>query len=327
MASVDPAGPVFPSVAARAGHYESFYLKANHPSEPVAVWIRYTVHKRPRAAPRGSLWFTLFDATAPGPRAMKVTTEAVDAKGGAYVRIGDAHFAPGSVVGAAAEVSWELAYEGDQDPLLHLPKGWMYRAPLPRTKLMSPHPDVLVAGTVRAGSHELTLDGWRGMVGHNWGSRHAERWIWMHAAFTGAEGPTWLDVALGRIKVGPWVTPWVASGALCVDGVRHRVGGPGEARRTEVRETPTRCEFAIPGDEVSVQGKVSSEPGNFVGWVYADPDGSEHHTLNCSISDMKLTASRPGREPLELACGGAAAYELGMRERDHGMVLQPFPDG
>jgi hypothetical protein len=24
---------------------------------------------------------------------------------------------------------------------------------------------------------------------------------------------------------------------------------------------------------------------------------------------------------------GAAAYELGMRERDHGIPIQPFPDG
>jgi hypothetical protein len=36
---------------------------------------------------------------------------------------------------------------------------------------------------------------------------------------------------------------------------------------------------------------------------------------------------RPGRDPLELACAGGAAYELGMRERDHGVPLQPYPDG
>jgi hypothetical protein len=28
-----------------------------------------------------------------------------------------------------------------------------------------------------------------------------------------------------------------------------------------------------------------------------------------------------------LALRGGAAYELGMRERDHGMEIQPFPDG
>jgi hypothetical protein len=31
--------------------------------------------------------------------------------------------------------------------------------------------------------------------------------------------------------------------------------------------------------------------------------------------------------PLELATAHGAAYELGMRERDHGMPIQPYPDG
>ena len=47
--------------------------KACHPSEPLGVWIRYTVHKRPGAEPKGSLWFTLFDASAEAPQATKLT--------------------------------------------------------------------------------------------------------------------------------------------------------------------------------------------------------------------------------------------------------------
>ena len=62
----------FPDVEAKAGHYESFYLKASDPAAPRGIWIRYTVHKRPGEAPRGSLWFTLFGPE--GPRAVKVTT-------------------------------------------------------------------------------------------------------------------------------------------------------------------------------------------------------------------------------------------------------------
>ena len=64
-----------------------------------------------------------------------------------------------------------------------------------------------------------------------------------------------------------------------------------------------------------------------VGWVYADPDGSEHNSLNCSIADMTLDVERDGGAPLRLELTGGAAYELGVRERDHGVQLQPFPDG
>jgi len=37
--------------------------------------------------------------------------------------------------------------------------------------------------------------------------------------------------------------------------------------------------------------------------------------------------SRPGRPPLSLRVEGGAAYELGMREHDHGVTIQPFTDG
>ena len=40
----------------------------------------------------------------------------------------------------------------------------------------------------------LRVDGWRGLVSHNWGSQHAERWIWMHCALENG----WLELVLGR---------------------------------------------------------------------------------------------------------------------------------
>lgn len=75
-----------------------------------------------------------------------------------------------------------------------------------------------------------------------------------------------------------------------------------------------------------MRGHVGADERNFVGWIYADPDGSEHHTVNCSIADMTLTVERKGRGDVTLELRGAAAYELGMRERDHGMAIQAFAD-
>jgi hypothetical protein len=319
----------FPDVPRAAGHYESFYLKASHPSEPVSVWIRYTVHKRPGEEPVGSLWFTLFDASADGPHAAKVTEPGPSSGPDRYVQVGDSRFEPGRVSGTALDAAWELEYDSPEPPLFHLPREWMYTAKVPRTKLLSPYPGATFSGRVSAGGRTVELDGWPGMVGHNWGSEHAERWIWMHGArFEGPGGEQcWLDVALGRIKLGPLTTPWLANGALSLDGERHRLGGPERLFGTEVGETPRSCEFVLPGKGVTVRGTVGSQERNFVGWVYADPDGSEHHTVNCSIADMTLAVTRPGRAEVTLELRGGAAYELGMRERDHGMRIQPFPDG
>ena len=319
----------FGAIPLADGHYESFYLKAADPERQTGVWIRYTVHKRPGSAPTGSLWFTLFGEGP--PVAVKQTLPAVGAGEDEYIHVGDAVFSPGAVRGAAEgegrSASWDLAFEGGGEPLHHLPREWMYRAALPRTKLLSPHPGARFSGSVEAGGRRVELDGWRGMVGHNWGAQHAERWIWMHGAGFAQDGDAWLDAALGRIKVGPLTTPWIANGVLSLDGQRHRLGGPLRARSTEVRETPQRCEFVLPGEGITVQGTVEAERERFVGWVYADPDGSEHHTVNCSVADMHLAVSRPGRPPLTLDVQSGGTYELGMREHDHGMEIQPFPDG
>jgi hypothetical protein len=74
-------------------------------------------------------------------------------------------------------------------------------------------------------------------------------------------------------------------------------------------------------------GTVEAPRKDLVGWVYADPGGGRHDTVNCSIATMRLFVHRPGRDRVELECDGGAAYELGMREHDHGVPLQPYPDG
>jgi hypothetical protein len=320
---VEPTEARFPGVPAKSGHYESFYLKACYPSRPLGVWIRYTVHKRPGEAANGSLWFTLFDASAPGPRAAKVTLPGPEAGGGDWIGVGESRLREGEAAGSVgAGVSWELLFGSDERPLLHLPRDWMYRARLPRTKLLSPAPAARFDGRLTVDGREIAVDGWRGMVGHNWGAQHAERWIWLHGVTSGGD---WLDAAIGRIKLGPITTPWVANGAVSLGGERHVLGGPG--RKAQVTEAPDRCEFLVKGKDVRLRGGVSAAPKDFVGWVYTDPDGGEHHTVNCSVADMRVQVERDGRSPVELEVAGGAAYELGMREHDHGMEIQPYPDG
>jgi hypothetical protein len=311
--------------------YESWYLKASHPTEPLGLWIRYTTHQKPGQPEQGSLWFTLFGPD--GPQAAKVTPppEALSRDGGQFLRIGDSFFADGQVRGQALEARWELTFEHSEPELRHLPREWMYNAPIPRTKLVSPFPAAMFSGTARFGDRSVELDHWPGMVGHNWGAQHAERWIWMHGiGFDGREADTWIDAAIGRIKIGPWTTPWIANGVISIDGERHRLGGIERARATKIEERPDGCRFRLPGPELAIEGTIGAPRDQFVGWIYADPDGSEHNTVNCSIAELSVTAQRtasPAASPIRLTTAHGGAYELGMRETDHGMPIQPFPDG
>ena len=331
---------IFPTVPMRVGMYESFYLRAVSPEEPVGIWIRHTVRKAPGQRPTGSVWCTVFDARRGRPFMHKLTTEELSAPAGRWIAVGESVMGAGESQGSCGEARWSLRFSSEETELRHLSPSWLYRTPLPRTKLTSPAPTASFDGVLElAGRDAIELHNWPGMVGHNWGSEHAERWIWLHAlAFENA--PTvWLDVALGRLKLGGRMTPWVANGALSLDGSRHRLGGL-RARGTRVAESARGCSLALAGERgLTVTARVDVPADSAAGWRYADPDGEKsevggtategggHDVVNCSIAAVELTVTMPGAGPgTIMRAEHSGAYELGMRERDHGVPLAPFAD-
>jgi hypothetical protein len=281
------------------------------------VGIRNMFLLPPASAPAGSLWCTVWDAAAGPPVAVKSSPGI--ATPGAWIEIAGARFGPDAVAGRATagphSAAWDLTVTGAAAPLRHLPHPRLYDAPLPRTKLESPAPAARISGTVEAGGRRLELDGWPGMLGHNWGAQHAERWLWLHGiGFDGAPD-AWLDLAVGRVRIGPVTLPWVANGALHVDGRRRPLGGL--RAKAEVDARPGDATVVL--DDVRIH--VSAPLEQTVAWVYADPPGGEHQSLNCSIAALEVTLA--GRT-LVTAHGGV--YELGIRERDHGVALAQFPD-
>jgi hypothetical protein len=326
-------GARFPQVAARAGHYESFYIKACRPGGGQGIWIRHTVHKRPGAEPNASIWFVLFDREAEGARATKITVPAAElsAPAGSWIKVDGAEIGPGRAAGAidtdAVKASWDLTFSGDAEPCKYLPSDRLYETRLPKTKFVAPFPDARFDGRLEIGGKMIELTGWPGMIGHNWGTEHAERWVWLEG--TGFEGSpdTYFDAGAARIKLGPWTTPWIPSGILMLEGKAHRLGGFGQIRDATIEESVGECSFALPGKDIVVRGRVSAPRKDFVGWIYADPKGPEHNTINCSVADLELTIERPALPSIQLSLPAGAAYEFGMRETDHGIPIQPYPDG
>ena len=172
----------------------------------------------------------------------------------------------------------------------------------------------------------MELDGWPGMIGHNWGAEHAERWIWMHGTAFDAQPDAWLDATIGRIKLGPWTTPWVANGCLSLDGVRHRLGGLGKTRAVKVDERPERATFTLPGDGIVVRGEVvrPARRRRRLGLQRPRRSAAPHRPLRDRRHDADGRAARPAAAQLDRR--GGATYELGMREHDHGIPIQPFTD-
>jgi hypothetical protein len=72
---------------------------------------------------------------------------------------------------------------------------------------------------------------------------------------------------------------------------------------------------------------VNAEARDIGARVYADPGGPGPKTHKSSSADHERNGASKGEPPLRLECVGAAAYELGTRDTDHGIPLQPYPDG
>src|SRR5580704_802984 len=233
--------------------YESWFVSAGDPVSPQALWIRHTRH-RPRQGPESfALWCAVIDPDPGQPPAMVKQVFSAFPPGAAG--------GPGRFRGQAAlgqrTARWDLAITGGQPPLRPLRPPILYRAPLPRTKLEATVPDGQVTGMLDIGGREVSVSGWRGTAGHNWGSEHADSWVWLHAADFVTVPQAWLDLVLARIRVGPARSPWTAMGALCLGGERILLGGLGRRPRADAR--PGRLTASIPSPGARLQLSVTTD--------------------------------------------------------------------
>jgi hypothetical protein len=330
--------PRYAGVPVDAGLYESLYFTAHHPTEPQALWVRHTVLKPPGGPPRASLWCTWFGGGAGGVRAAKVTTPVVSTTDDRALEIGDhGWIGPGGAAGAVdldtLQARWNVEFRDPEAPFPHLPRPWMYRAPLPRTKSISASPQLTLAGHLVADGETIDVSGWPCTIGHNWGAEHAERWIWIHAdadadAHAGAAdgfGPVWLDAIVGQVRLGRVTTPWIANGAVSIAGHRHRLGGLRHGVATPVTVHDRSATVVLRGSGITVEARADLELQDCVAWAYADPAGHAREVVNSSVARAHLTIGRPGGAAVE-ATAPASAFELGARRRAFDVPLQPFAD-
>lgn len=303
-----------------SGGYESWFVSARDPASPRALWIRHTRH-RPRHGPESAaLWCTRLDRAA-GQRLVVVkqvfSALPPDAAAGPRRFRGDAAM-------GQRTARWDLDITGGQEPLRPLRPAALYRAPLPRTKLEAPVPDGLVTGTLEVDGHQVDVSSWRGTVGHNWGTEHADTWVWLHAADFGAAPDCWLELVLARIRIGRARSPWTAMGALSLGGQRIPLGGLG--RRPGVDAQPGRLTASVPAPGARLALSVTTDGEDAVAVSYADPPGGHRGVTHAALAAVDLTLRRRGGRELILA-SSHGAYEFGTSQEMRGIVPQPLPEG
>lgn len=311
----------------QAGHYESFYQRANHPDRPLAFWIRYTIFA-PAGDPAGAvgeLWAVAFDGETGDHRAAKVQVPIADcafARDRFAARVGSASLEPGRLAGSAGELSWNLTYAGDERPALLLPPK-LYGGSFPKAKSLVTLPLARYSGDYSVAGRAIEVDGWIGSQNHNWGSQHTDRYAFGQVAGFDGEPDTFLEVATVRARVaGPVMTPWLTTLVLRHRGVAHSLVDVRRALRARGKYRYFDWEFASGDDAVEISGRISAGRQAFVGLRYANPPGGAKTCLNTKIGSAEVTIrDRRTGHAETLRASDRALFEILTDDTHHGVPI------
>jgi hypothetical protein len=301
------------------GHYESSWLRANHPSRPLAFWIRYTLFS-PRGRPQdaiGELWCIWSDGETRTLTAVKREVPMAECRfaGDRFdIAVADARLEQGALAGwaqaAGNRIEWDLHYGGGAAPLFHLPQA-LYDKPLPKAKSLVGLPLAVFNGQLRVNGEVMRVDRWVGSQNHNWGSQHTDHYAYGQVAGFDNAPDSFLEIATARIRLGPLWTPWMTPLVLRHDGREYALNGLGRALRNRGRFGYFDWHFTAKDDAVRIAGRIHAPREFFVGLRYYNPPGADKCCLNSKLAACELTLAdkRSGRTQT-LTTAHRAAFEI-----------------
>jgi hypothetical protein len=275
------------------GHYESFYLRANHPDRPLAFWLRYTIFApagRPSDA-LGELWAVWFDGETGRHTAAKVevplsqcrfATDAFD------VRVAEAELNATHLRGQCGDVGWDLRYSGGEPPL-YLLAARLYRGGFPKAKSLVSLPLARFTGSVTVAGQAVAIDGWVGSQNHNWGSRHTDRYAFGQVAGFDDAPDSFLEVATARNRIGPLWTPATTLVVLRHAGNEYSLTALATGMRAKATVSPKEWTFASRSPNTEITGRITASPESFVLLEYPNPPGGTKYCLNTKLAAAEVT--------------------------------------
>lgn len=315
----------------RAGHYESWWQRANHPTRPLAFWIRYTLFS-PKDWPEraiGELWAIWSDGERGTVTAAKSEwpIEQCRFAGDAFaVQIADATLDSQQLGGYAESgghrIAWALRYTSPQPPLFHLPQQ-LYDAPLPKAKSLVGSPLAQFAGSLTVDGEPHAIDSWTGSQNHNWGSQHTDHYAYGQVAGFDNAPDSFLEIATARIKLGPFWTPRMTPIVLRHAGREYALNAISQTLRAKAGFEYFDWHFASETADVRIEGRIHAARERFAGLRYYNPPGGVKCCLNSKLAacTLKLT-DKHGDTTQLLHTEHRAAFEmLGDDHSSHGVPI------
>ncbi len=311
------------------GHYESWFVRANHPHRPQAFWIRYTRFLPADSGRKalGELWAIWFDGEQDKVVAVKKELPIDDCSFAAdhmHVRIGEAELLDHQLHGEARhgghDIRWSLNYQGEDRSLLFLPET-LYGTSLPRAKSLISRPQAQFSGELVVDGEQIVLDQWPGSENHNWGSRHTDRYAWGQVAAFDNDPDAFLECATAQVKLGPLMSPRLSIAVLRVDGEDYLFNRLGTAIRARAQYRPFDWQLSSHQDGCRLDIAIAAPAQSFAALTYYNPPAGSKTCLNSKIASCQVQLTRPNKPDLMLTSRHGAAFEILTDRTDHGRPL------
>lgn len=309
---------------ARLGHYESYFLRANHPTRPLAFWIRYTLFSPRNEADRaeGELWAIWFDGERGSiKRAYRAVPFALCRASTApwSFDIAGSKLDDHTANGTAESIGWKLEYQGGEQPLLLFPKAF-YSRPLPKAKVLVGRPNCSFSGTVTVEGESHPIESWVGSQNHNYGSQHTDLYAWGQVCGFDNEPQSFLEVATAQLRLGPhsgpsWARVWtppLSPLVLRYQGQEWRMNTPLHLWRARGRFANHEWTFYCRDSALSVRGRFFADREAFTALDYRNPPtpNASKVCMNSKIASAEIEVKLANGTVFHLTTKHRAAFEM-----------------
>jgi hypothetical protein len=328
--------------SARRDHVESYFLKANEPNGERAIWFKATIFSSANEPdrPMAEGWAIAFDRRGGTNKHVAVKHVLPFSKASFGDRDLDVHWnipastpegvaehlsiQPGQTTGCIVRrgdsIAWNLKLEGEARAFVPYPLESMYTGSFPKSKTLTPYPDLRLSGETIVNGERWDISAWPGMQGHNWGRGHADLYAWAHVNSWESDAELIVEAISGRVRVGPIMTPVLTVVSARFRGVDYVWNGPIEMARAYGDIGLRRYSFSAEGKRARIEGLFEVDTDDMVGLYYPNPDGPMTYCLNSKLARAHVRLDIRGRPPVSLH-SRAAALEIGTRDSEHGVRM------
>lgn len=327
--------------AGKPGHVESYFLRGNHPTRPLAFWLKATILAPLEEPASAASWFVFFDGEEGTTFAHRQTepfaTSTFEGRGAPELRVnaeglsltlGPRGTARGSFRAPHGDAKVDLSWRADPSPigkpLSIYPYRLLRKGPFPTSKLLTPFPALRFSGKLSLPSGETSVDDWRGMQGHNWGREHAFDYVWGQCLFPADD--VMLEGFSGRVRVVGRTSPRISALVVRKGARTFRFDTLFDIWRQQAEVGTSSWRLVLRGGDGEAHLEMDASTRPMVCLDYEDPNGGLADCFNSKLAKVTLTVRPMDGASFRCTSDHGGALEL-LRRRGEPPLSHPTGRG